>query len=295
MAHRKPTVFIGSSSESKVVASAFLEVIQNSGTATPVGWWYAPEFSPLSSTLSALLEACENYDFGLFIFGRDDLLVSRGHEVFTPRDNVFVEIGIFLGKQGVGRVLAAVCEDVSGQPPLKVPSDFAGRTIPRFAQGDPLQMRTSVEVVAQPFIQIFKDWLPEERIPLLRGTSHEAEKGAFVFGIDTKILQTRKKRIAGRYLLPVVLKSDPATPWPENPVLVMGDRKRPPDFEIDEWDLRVTAPEFQSQIAAGERLEFRLFLAPDGMSKPDVKTVNDLFEEGCVFVDGMAMKARGGG
>jgi hypothetical protein len=55
----------------------------------------------------------------------------------------------------------------------------------------------------------------------------------------------------------------------------------------------VEAPNFQKQVSKGDRLEFRLFLGPTEL--PNAKTINDLFEEGCVFVDGMVQAARGGG
>jgi len=295
MPRRKPTVFIGSAKESKDVAIAFMKAIADSGVAHPVGWWNAREFGVFGDTLSALLEASENYDYGLFILGKDDFTISREKDFLTPRDNVFVEMGIFLGKLGPKRVLAAVYEPAPDEPPLKTPTDFAGRHIPRFRYGNEDQMRASVDIAAAELIAAMRSWLPEERMPLLKGTTHEPIAAKFTFGINTETLELRKKRIGDRWLVPVILKDDSAYPWPENPIIAVGQRRKPPEVKIERWDLIVEAPDFQKQLNKGDQLEFRLFLGPTGISKADAKTINDLFEEGCVFVDGGIQAARGGG
>jgi hypothetical protein len=156
-------------------------------------------------------------------------------------------------------------------------------------------MRTSVDIAAAELRRALKKWLPEERMPLLKGTTHESATAKFVFGIDTKTLEARKKRIGDRLLLPVVVKDDPNYQWADSPFIAIGVPRLPSPFGSERWDITIENVDFQNELEEGERLQFRLFLAPAGASTTNAKTIMDLFEEGCVFVDGAAQAARGRG
>jgi hypothetical protein len=104
----KPRLFIGSSSEGLPIARRFATSLAS--VANVVLWNSAPEFDPMRSTLEGLLESIERYDFGLFIFTPDDPITSRGVSENTARDNVILELGMFLGQLGRDRAFAVITE-----------------------------------------------------------------------------------------------------------------------------------------------------------------------------------------
>lgn len=55
-------------------------------------------YNTMFSTLDALVSATDKYDFGLSIFTPDDGIESRGEESMPVRDNVLLELGLFLGR-----------------------------------------------------------------------------------------------------------------------------------------------------------------------------------------------------
>ena len=128
----KPTVFVGSSSEALPVARQFCLALGD--VAYTICWTDAPEFEAMRSTLDGLLMVAERYDFGLFIMTPDDELVSRGVRGKSARDNVILELGMFLGKLGPERAFAVVEEGKKPEDKIKAISDLFGISIPRFAR-----------------------------------------------------------------------------------------------------------------------------------------------------------------
>jgi hypothetical protein len=93
----KPTLFIGSSSES---LDAAYSAQRNLEDVAEVVVWTQGIFKLTKSYLESLLGALEDAEFGLFIFGADDLIKIRGSEMSTARDNVVFELGLFIGRLG---------------------------------------------------------------------------------------------------------------------------------------------------------------------------------------------------
>jgi hypothetical protein len=118
----KPTLFIGSSSESLGVAYAAQKNLQDVADVTV---WAQGVFKLSQSALGSLLEAVEDNDFGLFVFGGDDITTMRGAEVQTVRDNVIFELGLFIGRLGRNRTFMLV---PNGMPDLHLPTDLMGLT-----------------------------------------------------------------------------------------------------------------------------------------------------------------------
>jgi predicted nucleotide-binding protein len=93
----KPTLFVGSSSESLDVAYAAQRNLED---VSEVVVWTQGIFELTKSYLESLLEALDDTEFGLFILGADDLIRIRGTEMPTARDNVIFELGLFIGRLG---------------------------------------------------------------------------------------------------------------------------------------------------------------------------------------------------
>jgi predicted nucleotide-binding protein/nucleoside 2-deoxyribosyltransferase len=124
----RPTVFIGSSSESLEVAYA-LE--QDLGSDTEVTVWSRGVFGPSETTIESLEKSLSQFDVAVFVLGSDDLIYSRGAGEMAPRDNVLFELGLFIG--AIGRRRSLILVDESAKP--KIPSDLFGVT-PLTFRGD---------------------------------------------------------------------------------------------------------------------------------------------------------------
>jgi hypothetical protein len=71
----------------------------------------------------SLLEALDDTEFGLFIFGADDLTRIRGTEMPTARDNVVFELGLFIGRLGRDRTFILMPKGVAD---FHLPTDLLG-------------------------------------------------------------------------------------------------------------------------------------------------------------------------
>lgn len=118
----RPRIFIGSSAEGLPVArklqaslsEQFAVEIWNQGTVFGLG----------TSTLEALENAVDRYDFGVFIFTPDDALLTRGETKPVARDNVVFELGLFAGRLGRNRAFAVRPRGAF----ISLPTDLAGIT-----------------------------------------------------------------------------------------------------------------------------------------------------------------------
>jgi CRP/FNR family cyclic AMP-dependent transcriptional regulator len=85
-------------------------------------------FAPSSNTLQALIDQAKQCDFGIFIFGADDKVNSKGKRYSAPRDNVVFEGGMFTGTCGICRTIFLR----ENHERLKMPSDLNGVTYLNF-------------------------------------------------------------------------------------------------------------------------------------------------------------------
>src|SRR6185503_13469704 len=149
----KPRVFIGSSSEGGAVVKALIQKLSRHAHMVP--WWESPEFRPMKSVLAGLLETVDRgaskYDFGLFVLTPDDVIITRGKQSRTPRDNVLFELGLFLGSFGPDRTFAAVQLEEKLINQVKISSDFGGIIIPKFASRKSRKFAETIETVAKSF------------------------------------------------------------------------------------------------------------------------------------------------
>lgn len=121
MKKRKPTVFVGSSAEGRDLALAIQE---NLDRDADVSVWTQAIFELSWSTLDSLAKALTAADFGIFVLSADDVLKIRDKEFRTARDNVILELGIFVGGLGIERNFFVVPRDHT----LHLPTDLSGIT-----------------------------------------------------------------------------------------------------------------------------------------------------------------------
>lgn len=119
----RPTVFIGSSREGKRVAHEFQVALQSELDCEPVSWDQGI-FGASDYTLEALSREAGSKDFAVLVMTPDDIIESRGEAGPGPRDNVVLELGLFIGALGRERVFF-LCPASSH---LKLPSDLDGVT-----------------------------------------------------------------------------------------------------------------------------------------------------------------------
>jgi hypothetical protein len=121
MATKRPLVFIGSSTEGLPVAKA---VQANLDYCAECVIWHQGGFGLSEGSLESLVNKLDEWDFGVLVLTPDDFVESRGARNAVPRDNVLLELGLFVGRLGRERTFMVV--DRSAK--LKLPSDLAGIT-----------------------------------------------------------------------------------------------------------------------------------------------------------------------
>jgi hypothetical protein len=122
----KRRLFIGSSKEGLDIALLLKEKVDSE-----CGDWIETEiwndgsiFSLNKNALDSLLKAARKFDYGVLVASKDDISISRGVTKGAPRDNVLIEMGMFLGSLGLTRAFLLVEEET------KLPSDYNGITLP---------------------------------------------------------------------------------------------------------------------------------------------------------------------
>lgn len=127
----KAKIFFGSSSEAKEDLRILSRQVCHEDWAVPV-LWSREGFPPGRSYLDSLLKQSREVQFAVFLCRGDDVVDSRSVRSMAPRDNVIFEIGMFVRALGPEAVLLVVPET---NPPVKIPSDYAGFPSIRYESG----------------------------------------------------------------------------------------------------------------------------------------------------------------
>src|SRR5437016_5887021 len=98
---QKPSVFIGSSANGELIARA---VEENLTSHAETSLW--PHMFPKGGNLESLDAIADNHDFAAVVLTPDDLTNSKGQTLSSPRDNVLLELGLFMGRLGRDRTFA---------------------------------------------------------------------------------------------------------------------------------------------------------------------------------------------
>ncbi|MCG3148930.1 MAG: hypothetical protein PCFJNLEI_02382 [Verrucomicrobiae bacterium] len=118
----KPRLFVGSSAESKAIAYAIHENLDYDAT---VNVWTDDIFKPSKTALDSLLDAVSKHEFAALVFSPDDTTKLRDATFKTARDNVSVELSLFIGRHGKEHAFIVLPRNVKD---FHLPSDFVGFT-----------------------------------------------------------------------------------------------------------------------------------------------------------------------
>lgn len=119
---RKPRIFIGSSAERINLAFAIQSTLQHEGHVTV---WSQGIFRPSRTALDSLTTALDDYDFAVFVFAPDDLIQIRDTMQSSVRDNVLIELALFIAHLGKTRTFIVAPQ---GARDLRIPTDLLGVT-----------------------------------------------------------------------------------------------------------------------------------------------------------------------
>lgn len=114
-----PRVFVASSGEAVRLAQA---VEQNLRSAEVRVWSTPDVFYPGHNLIDELNRNLKHSDFGVFIFAGDDELKIKGQKLQAVRDNVILELGMFIGHLGKERSFIIQPKGIS----LRLPTDLLG-------------------------------------------------------------------------------------------------------------------------------------------------------------------------
>ena len=122
----KPQVFIASSVEGLDVAYTVQELLEHNAECTV---WDQDVFEPSSYTVLDLIERLKITNYGIFVFSIDDTVKIRGEEERTVRDNVILELGLFMGAIGQKNCFIII---PNSSEKIHLPTDLAGITMLKY-------------------------------------------------------------------------------------------------------------------------------------------------------------------
>ena len=122
----KPKLFIGSSSESLPIAEVLQTYLQRD---VDVRLWNQGIFGLSDYTLDALLSVVTEFDFAVFVFAADDTVKSRGKRYLVARDNVVLELGLFVSRLGRKRTFVTLQRTKERASPSAGPPRTHGRPV----------------------------------------------------------------------------------------------------------------------------------------------------------------------
>jgi hypothetical protein len=132
-----PRVFIGSSTEGLRVAKTIQLLLDHT---CEVSIWSQGVFGLGEGSLEALVNSLDLFDFAILVLTPDDLVETRGNVRQAPRDNVLLELGLFIGFLGRDRSFAVYERSAN----LHLPTDLAGVTMATYKLHESGNLRSSL-------------------------------------------------------------------------------------------------------------------------------------------------------
>jgi|ERR1035437_322863 hypothetical protein len=143
----KRKLFIGSSSEGLHIAEQLKAKVDSD-----CGDWISSEiwkdgsvFSMNKNALDCLVRASRKFEYGILVATKDDIIISRRKVNVVPRDNVMLEMGMFLGSLGLTRAFLLVEEE------SKFPTDYNGVTVPYFQKSIKGSLEKAIKTIIVAF------------------------------------------------------------------------------------------------------------------------------------------------
>ncbi|WP_328813581.1 nucleotide-binding protein [Rhodococcus sp. NBC_00297] len=122
-----PKLFIGSSREGSAVAYNLQSVLQERRVCETTVWDQGV-FAPGGYAIDALIDVARGHDFAILVASPDDTTTSRGSMSPAVRDNVILELGLFIGVLGRERAYLLLTGDA------RLPSDVFGLTTLKYPE-----------------------------------------------------------------------------------------------------------------------------------------------------------------
>ena len=119
-------VFIASSTEGLKIAEAIHDGLERrrkeDGRPACNAQLWDDAFRPTDIVIDRLLNHSKDYDFAVLVITPDDLAISRSKKFNSPRDNINLEIGLFMATLGRERCIVVRPRNCV----MKMPSDLMG-------------------------------------------------------------------------------------------------------------------------------------------------------------------------
>lgn len=142
-----PIIFVGSSSEALAEATSLTRALQVRKIMCKL--WTQGVFQLSNTAVEDLTKTLADCDFAVLLLTPDDMTISRGTRLQSPRDNLVFELGLFMG--GLGRERTYVVSPRGGD--IKFPTDILGITRAPYALGAKRsldkRMRPVAKLIAQ--------------------------------------------------------------------------------------------------------------------------------------------------
>ncbi len=149
MTNLKPQIFIGSSGNGLSIAEIVKSELQAVGDAYL--WSQGDLWEPNESTFDNLLRMTGYFDFGVFVATQDDLtLTSKGEYGFEARDNVILEMTLFVGALGKRKSFLIT------EKGLDKPTDFSGIYMPEFIKDDVSSIKQVCSEIASRIVEHYQ-------------------------------------------------------------------------------------------------------------------------------------------
>lgn len=278
MAKLRPKMFIGSSSEAmdRRIPQRFRDKLREFVDATL--WTQARQFDTGNSTMDALFEAANEYDFALLLFTPDDEVKSRGESQPAPRDNVVFELGLFMGALGPDRVFGVM---ESGKD-LKLPCDIDGTNIRRFSTETDDITESEIHKVALGLgRKIEQQGRRMLELHLARRWRYKTDARVFEIRLGSARLE-RSKSVIGRRGLAILARVQDEKVNPEDDLRIVVTPIRPLPSPIS-GDLLFEIPgdKIRAELRPGDTVVGHVLLVPEGTDLERYKTLRELRDIGC--------------
>ena len=122
----QPILFIGSSQEALPLAIALAAKIP--ADVATVRLWSEGVFGTSHFPIEDLATLLQCADYAAIVASPDDIVMSRGSELQSPRDNIVFELGLFMGALSRHRTFLVVPRGID----IKIPTDLLGINTARF-------------------------------------------------------------------------------------------------------------------------------------------------------------------